>query len=171
MNLPDEILSAILGALLGAFITYRFALKLANKQFAQLKEISKIESRRTAATDFIKALAPELAALRSGTDIIGNTADFLRAAYKERHSQAVEIFMHYLPEAHRTSFGQDWLRHCYGTETSGKPISPDDEELNMPHDNLLYLHFSDCWPDKDEPDSRIRACLSMERLLSYARDI
>jgi hypothetical protein len=170
MNLPNEIWSAILGALLGAWITYRFALKLADKQFEQLKEISKLEARRSAARDFVDAFAPELAALRSGADMVGDAMDLLRAAYNERHSRAVEVFMHYLPEAQRASFRKDWLRHCYGTGTNGEPNSPEDEEFGMPHDSLLYLHFSDEWREKDGPGSRSRARLSMERLLAYASD-
>jgi membrane protein DedA with SNARE-associated domain len=44
MNLPNEIWAAVLGALLGAWITYRFALRLAEKQFEHLRQISKLEA-------------------------------------------------------------------------------------------------------------------------------
>jgi hypothetical protein len=103
--------------------------------------------------------------------MVEDARDLLRIAYKERHARAVEVFMHYLPEDRRPAFKDDWLRHCYGSKESGEPISPHDEGgLYMGHDELLFLHFSNEWPEENGPNSRTRAVQSMERLLFYASD-
>ena len=170
MSLPNEIWAAVLGALLGAWITYRFALKLAEKQFDHLRELSRLEAWRSAARDLIDAFSPELFTLRSGTQIVGDAMDLLRVAYKERHAKAVTVFAHYLSPERREAFQRDWLRHCYGNTEDGEPNSPENEDdLCMSHDDLLYLHFSDEWREKDGPGSRTRAVQSMEHLLTYAR--
>jgi hypothetical protein len=168
--MPNEIWAAIVGALVGAWITYRFALTLAEKQFGHLRELSKIEARRSAARDFFEAFAPELAILRSGASTMLDVTDLLRDAFNSRHSRAVEIFGRHLPSTERAAFFDDWLRHCYGCTETGEPMSPNDADLGMPHDTLLYLHFSEHFPGAGSQGSRLRALLSLERLTAYAAD-
>lgn len=171
MSLPNEIWAAVLGALLGAWITYRFAIKLADRNFEHLREISKLEAWRSSARDLVDAFSPELSILRSKEETVGDAMDLLREAYRDRHSKAVTVFAHYLTPERREAFQQDWLRHCYGSTSTGEPNAPDNEDdLCMSHDDLLYLHFSSEWHEKDGLGSRVRAIQSIEKLLSHAKD-
>lgn len=58
MSIPTEITSALLGALVGAFITYRFALHLVERQHNLSKQLADREARRLAAARFRGAFAP-----------------------------------------------------------------------------------------------------------------
>jgi hypothetical protein len=167
--LSPEIWAALLGALLGAWITYRFAAKLADKQFEHLREISRLDAWHTSARDFIEAFAPELAVLKSAEEMSGDAMDLLRPAYKERHAKAAMIFSQYLSASKRINFQMEWLSYCYGHMDSGEPNSPDDEE-SLPHNDLLFLHFSREWYEMDSPGPRVQAVQSIERLLAYALD-
>lgn len=168
MTLPNEIWSALLGALLGAWITYRFALVLARKGFEQLCEVSRIDAWRASGREFVRALSPELSTLKTGAELRGDVMDFLREA-SERHAEAATVFEHHLSGKDREAFSRDWLRFRYGSKDNGDPESPEGEE-SLRHDELLYLHFSNEWPASGLPSARNRAIAGIERLLSYARD-
>lgn len=58
MSIPKEITAALLGALVGAFITYRFALHLVERQHNLSKQLADREARRLAAARFRGAFAP-----------------------------------------------------------------------------------------------------------------
>jgi hypothetical protein len=156
----------MLGALVGALVTYWLAMKIADKQFAHLREISKIDAWHSAAREFISALAPDVATLER--DCEGDLMDFLRAAHG-RHSASVAVFEWYLSPPRRESFRAAWQAHCYGTCEDGTPDSP--ERAEMDHDDLLYLHYSREANLADIGTPRAIALQRMHQLIACAREV
>jgi hypothetical protein len=58
--MPDEVYIAVISALIGAWVTYRFALKLVDAQATVTKEQSFIEAKRLAAANLHAAFHPVL---------------------------------------------------------------------------------------------------------------
>lgn len=87
----------VLGALIGALVTYWLALQLAQKT-----------ARREAGRALREAFEPELAALdpEAGQDTI-NIEDLLKAAWP-RHRAAVSELMFHLPSHHRIGLEKAW---------------------------------------------------------------
>ena len=61
--MPNEMYAALVGALVGALVTHWLAMKTADKEFANLREISKIDAWHAAAHEFIAAFAPDVTKL------------------------------------------------------------------------------------------------------------
>lgn len=77
--MPTEIYAAILGALMGAWITYRFASGLTEKQFNNTRVLADREAARVSAAKFRAAFAPALAEIYlarhhspHGTPVVGD---------------------------------------------------------------------------------------------------
>ena len=158
----------IAGTLIGVLGAYRLSLKLANQQFQQLREISKLDAWHVAAHEFISAFSDDLAALEAPLRSSFDYRALFCAAYEAKHSQAVVAFEHFLPEATRFSFRNDWKRHCYGVSSTGEVLSPDDEDLAMDHYNLLFLHYSHEANRVDHDLPRRLGVNAIRKLLSYA---
>jgi hypothetical protein len=137
--IPTEAISALLGALAGGFITYRFSLALSEKQFEQLREISKLDARYAASARFREAFANELVALES--DDLGHydVTDFLKAAYV-KHAKAVVEFQLAINQSEREKLQNDWDRFRYGENEDGRVCTPEISE-GLDHNDLLYLCY------------------------------
>ena len=93
--MPIAIYSALLGALVGAFITYRFALKLVEAQFRNSCALADRQELRIVSAKFRVAFAPAIAQIylarhhgTHDTPIVGN---ILKDALVS-HASAVEEF-------------------------------------------------------------------------------
>lgn len=90
----------VVGALLGSFVTYRFALHL-----------SSVNARRDAGRRLREAFAPELASLHPVTgakDI--DVERFLQASWPKHHAAVSELAFH-LPQEQRAVFEQAWREY------------------------------------------------------------
>lgn len=114
MGLPTEITAALLGALVGALITYRFALALVTRQHELSSELADREARRLACAKFRAALAPTMAFLyiahKHGThdrpDVDVHVKETLG-----RVGAAVEEFRPFVRAAGAESFQQAWEQY------------------------------------------------------------
>ena len=168
--MPNEAWSAILGAAVGALITYRFAVTLADRQFQHLRAISKLDAWHAAAQEFITAFAGDLLALETGADLQGDLMDFFRSAHRARHAQAVAVFRQHLSGSRQTAFNEEWQRHCYGQRPDGTPKSTDDEDIKgITHEELLFVHYSAPSIYHTTQSARKFAIERIINLLSYAR--
>jgi hypothetical protein len=109
--MPTEITAAILGALVGAFITYRFALALVTRQHEMSKELADREARRAAVARFRAAFAPTQAfvyiAQKHGTHDRPDLDRHLKDSLFSQGS-AVEEFRPYIPADARARYQQAW---------------------------------------------------------------
>ena len=158
----------IAGTLVGVLGAYRLSIKLADRQFSHLREISRLEAWRAAAKEFRQAFANDLAVLDSDAAIDGDLKDFLMSAYVARHFHAVALFKHFIPEALRAGLDTEWKRHCYGENSDGSIQSPDDEGLE--HEKLLFLHYSVYSGPHRTAEARQCAVNRITKLLTYASE-
>lgn len=109
--MPNEITAAILGALVGAFITYRFALALVTRQHELSKELADREARRAAVARFRAAFAPTQAFVyisqKHGTHDKPDLDAHLKEALLSQGS-AVEEFRPYVPSDALPGYQQAW---------------------------------------------------------------
>ena len=168
ISLPNEIYAAVLGALLGAWLTYYFARRLAADQLKNMLVLAKAEAARSAGIRFRHAFAKELSALESGLSLSVDLKDYLRAAYDARHAEAVANFEPFVSKERLAGFRGDWLRYCYGEHESGKPITPEDAGLDA--DEFLFNVYADIGAHLYPVFPRTRAIAQMRKLLSYAEE-
>ena len=166
--ITNEVIAAILGAFAGAWLTYLGAVKMADRQFIHLRDISKIDAWRISARDFINAFASDLAAIESGANLKAELPEFLRLAYEARHSNAVATFEYMISSAKREDFKTKWKHHCYGPDSSGAPMSP--EDVGIEHDKLLFLHYSEHYDTSGPGASRKLASQRIRSLLAFAQE-
>lgn len=111
MGFPTEITAAILGALVGAFITYRFALQLVRRQHELEKDLADREARRLAAGRFRAAFAPTQAfiyiAQKHGTHDRPDVDAHVKGALLGQGA-AVEEFRPFVNLEDRPKFQQAW---------------------------------------------------------------
>lgn len=138
---PTEGISALLGALVGGFITYCFSLSLAEKQFQQLRQISKLDAKYAAAARFREAFAEELVALECDDLAYSDITDFLRKAYS-KHARAVVEFQALLGQEERRALQCDWNYFRFGENDDGSICFPDDG-AGIEHSQLLHLCYGD----------------------------
>ncbi|MDO8206445.1 MAG: hypothetical protein Q7T38_01340 [Gallionella sp.] len=145
--MPIEVISALVGALLGAWATYRLALHLGREQAIHARALSDYEALRVAKGKLRAAFAPEIAELR----VLGNyrnqlprpntangnvVCDLLSKAYP-RHATAVEEFRAYVPPESSSAYQQAW-EDCYqngfedydGYDKKGTPFTLFEERVN-----------------------------------------
>ena len=98
----ENILAALLGALVGAFITYRFALHLTQKQFVYSQILADKEAARIACAKFRSAFAPALAQIfltrNHGTHDVTCIGTFLKSSLLA-HASAVEEFRPFVSDS------------------------------------------------------------------------
>lgn len=105
----------IIGALIGALIVYRNALKL-----HRIVEFNK------AATAFRNAFHCELVYLKYNARLpecertYTNLKEFLKAGYIFRHLKAFDIFRDYLPTKERIAIDKAWEEYCDFEQYSNK---------------------------------------------------
>jgi hypothetical protein len=132
----ENILAALLGALFGAFITYRFALHLTQKQFVNAQVLADKEAVRIASANFRSAFAPALAqiylARNHGNHDAPCVGTFLKAALLAQAS-AVELFRPFVSNS--AAYQEAW--EAYRNEASKANEFIDSEGWHT--DNELYL--------------------------------
>jgi hypothetical protein len=90
----------VVGAVLGSFITYRFALHL-----------SSVNARRDAGRRLREAFAPELASLHPITGAKNIDMErFLQESWPKHHAAVSEVAFH-LPQEQRAAFDKAWREY------------------------------------------------------------
>lgn len=111
MSIPTEITAALLGALVGAFITYRFALHLVERQHNLSKQLADREARRLAAARFRGAFAPTQAfiyiAQKHGTHDRPDVDAHVKGSLLNQGA-AVEEFRPFVKAADLAGYQQAW---------------------------------------------------------------
>jgi hypothetical protein len=105
-----EAIFLVLGTFVGAWITFCFALRLAN-----------ITARRFAGVKLREAFAPEIAKFSQPLNIILST-DILEAAF-EKHHIAVNEFRFYLTDREHEAFDKAWQDY-YCAPNGQRDFSP-----------------------------------------------
>lgn len=164
--MPNEVWAAILGAIVGAWITYRFAVTLTDRQFQHLQVISKLDAQHMAAREFMSAFAAEIAALESGAEGTGDVMDYLRMAFPVQ-SKAVALFEQFVPDHKLQGFRTEWKNHCYGENGVDWPAG--ESETGLGHENALYLHYSTAMNPANRASASVRATQRIKALLTYAK--
>jgi hypothetical protein len=161
MNLlPTEVWSALLGAAVGALITYRFALVLAKKQFEYMKAVSRLDGRHAAARVFVDAFAEELAALEDeSTDLRMMVDDYLRDAYHGKHKKAIVSFRHFLDARERHHFDKAVLEYHSGEATENM------ESTGFSKREAMFIEYIG---HPYEGDPRRKAAERMHAILKFA---
>ena len=145
--IPIEIISAILGALLGCWATYRLSIDIANRQASHVREMANAEALRAARAKLRAAFAPTFGELRVMGDywyhkprpciteenIVGN---LLYKAYPI-HAAAIEEFRFYVSSADAAAYQEAWENYYKkgfedydGYERDAKPFSLFEERVN-----------------------------------------
>ena len=117
----------LVGALLGAWITYLFALKLAQKNHENALTLIRQKELKESATVFRSAFLPEITFLKHNANIgdirdAGSIGNLLKSGYL-RHLTAFEIFQCHLSGADREALARLWDEYCY-------PDSPTPQDPN-----------------------------------------
>src|ERR1035437_2360714 len=110
--MPNEIYAAILGALAGAWLTYRFALGITEKQFVNSRILADREALRFSAAKFRAAFAPALAeiylARHHGTHDTPIVGDILKKSLLT-HASAIEEFRPFVSNG--TTYQEAWEQY------------------------------------------------------------
>ena len=135
----------IIGALMGAWITYRFALSL-----------SQVAAEREAIIKFRAAFKEELLALDTAlTKNYIDTCDLLQAAFG-KHRLAVFDFRPFLEGKRRDKFDQAW-RNYYGYD--------DDQSVKL---EFLLKYSGKGYGREESVKRRSAAITNIEKLLEFA---
>ena len=161
----------IAGTLIGTVTTYWLSMKLAKQQFSYLREVSRLDALHRSAGDFVDAFAEDVALLESGAALDLELKEYLREAYKARHRKAVSAFERFVPQDSLASFRTEWAKHCYGTDSNGKLMSPHDDDLGLGHDDLLFHHYGNEENLANPSLPRQRCGVALRQVLTYARVI
>lgn len=108
----------IIGAIIGSWCTYKYALKLVNIQTVNADRMTEIQRRNDAGIKFRLAFYDELAILSDWNNDV-NPDDVLLAAF-QKHISAVLEFAHFLSETDRDKFKADWNKHYQNEHISHK---------------------------------------------------
>ena len=124
--------------------------------------------RAAAAIKFRDSFIPELFAAEADTGNRINYMEFLRAAYGERHAQAVIAFEPFIPADELGSFRSDWNRFRYGENADGSTQQPNPEDMD--HDSLYFLEYSIEWDLRRPERPRENTITRIRKLLSHASE-
>lgn len=133
MAFPTEVTAAILGALVGAFITYRFALHLVTRQHALSKELADLAAARFRAA-FASTQAFIYIAQKHGTHDRPAVDEHVKSALLGQGA-AVEEFRPFVGPEHRAEYQQAWEEYRAAVvsdiwsrtgEEWGSNLSPDE---------------------------------------------
>ena len=152
--MPTEIIAALVGALVGAWITYRFTLALVRTQFDDAERLANAQRRHEASAKFRIAFYDELAILCDWNNSI-NPEDILRNAFN-KHFIAILEFANFLCETDRNTFISEWNQH-YQDEHMSHKYYPDFSKYST-----LGVSISRA---KEIRETTIK---NIEHLLSYA---
>lgn len=149
--MPTEIYAAILGALMGAWITYRFALGLTEKQFNNSRTLADREAVRSSVAKFRAAFAPALAEIYLArhhgphdTPVVG---DILKKSLLA-HAYAIEEFR---------PFASDGAAYQEAWEEYRKTVRQD----NWAIDSAEWETDEETW---SVPEGKINAILQFAKI-------
>jgi len=112
--MTNELLAAALGALIGAFVTYRFALHLVRKQHELTLRQAAATERRAACASVRASLAPTLAfiyiARHHGTHDRPDSDTHIKEALLS-HGAAVEVFRSFVTATGSDGYQQAWEQY------------------------------------------------------------
>lgn len=133
--MPNEAWSAILGAVVGSFITYRFGITLADRQFQHLKAVSKLDAWHAAAQNFVAVFSEELATVEGEEELTIPLDDYLRGAYRAKHKAAISTFRHFLEPALSARFDAACYQYHSG-RTTEEMI-----ETGIPKRDAMFMEY------------------------------
>ena len=114
LSIPNELYAALAGALLGAFVTYRLALNLMQRQHALDRAIADREARRKACASIRAAFAPTLAfvyiARHHGTHDRPNVDATVKNALL-LHGAAIEEFRPFVNSRDGAAYQEAWEKY------------------------------------------------------------
>lgn len=154
--MPSELYSAIIGASIGAWITYRLALELVKTQVAESIRLAEIQRRHEAGVKFRLAFYDELAVLSEWNNKDINIPALLEKAFQKHLAAALE-FANFLCIDDRDKFISKWQE--YYQDESGSNNSM------YYHDFLKYSTIGEV----SNKANRELAINRLEHLLSYAK--
>jgi len=149
----------IVGALLGAWTTYRLSIKLSQSAHDNAIDLMQLQEFNKAAAEFRNAFLYELiflkhnACIPEGERTYTALNEFLFAGYVHRHLKAFEVFRNYLSSEERANIDKAWQGYChYDIEGETEP------------DFTMYAE--DIWEGKD---TKKLALERIEEILKFAK--
>lgn len=94
----------IAGTLIGVLGAYRLSIKLADRQFQHLREVSRLDAWHTSANKFAASFSDELAILDGNEELSIRLDEYLLQAYDTKHKSAIATFEHFIPESDLACF-------------------------------------------------------------------
>lgn len=154
--MPVEVVSSLIGAIVGGFITYVFSARLAEGQAVSAKNLAERETLRIAAAKFRQAFQDEISALKyPSSDGITDPHEILKAAF-DKHRAAVFEYSLFLNQSTAKAFNKTWQEYYThsNADTNG-------------HEYLLK--YSPGWYGNHIEICRGHAISNLEKLLSFAK--
>lgn len=102
----------IAGTLIGVLGAYRLSIKLADRQFQHLREVSRLDAWHASAREFVAAFSDELAVLDANEELSIPLDQYLLLAYDTKHKSAIATFEHFLPEGGLAGFKAVCKDYC-----------------------------------------------------------
>jgi hypothetical protein len=145
LNMPTEVTAAILGSLVGAFITYRFALSLVNRQHELSNELADREALRLACGRFRASFAPTQAfiyiAQKHGThdrpDVDAHVKELMAS-----QGAAVEEFRPHVKASDLIGYQQAWKQYRATVASDSGARTAEEWGAELRPDELLEKHLS-----------------------------
>jgi len=110
----------IIGALIGAWATYRLSIKLSQRAYDNAIDLMQRQEFNKAAAEFRNVFLPETTFLKHHANIGGlgssnNLHEILNSGYL-RQLKALEIFKSYLSSKERANIDKVWQEYCRRTD-------------------------------------------------------
>jgi surfactin synthase thioesterase subunit len=145
---PNEIYAALLGALLGALLTYRFAKRLADEQAAHARELldsqaaharalAENESIRHASYQLRAAFAPSLVIIRRAQRNLTTDIDAELVNAIPLLAAAIEQYRFFVPTSKRSAYQQAWDDYQEGAELGS--FEPESNYIGLLHEKLISV--------------------------------
>ena len=160
--LTNEVIAAVLGAAVGSAFTYLGAVKLSDRQFRHLQDISKLDSIHAAGRTFIASFSEELAVLKSKLDIPMELDAFLRNGYNTKHKTAICTFEQFVPKSSLPAF----RAACEQYHSDERTQEIADSGIKL--EEAMFIGYSSVYKD-EVPPPRALAIERIEALLKFAK--
>jgi len=157
----------IAGTLIGVLCTYWLSIRLADRQFKHLREISKLDAWHVAAGKFSAAFSEELAVLESGDELSVELDTYLFNAYEAKHKVATAAFEHFLSEVDRKRFSAACHQYHSGQKVDGEPL--DMFEMGATYKQALFVEYQSGISWHHPVSRRVLAVNRIRELLAFAR--
>ena len=125
----------IAGTLIGVLGSYHLSIKLADRQFKHLREISRLDAWHAAVREFVAAFSEELATLEGNEELPIRYDEYLRRAYDAKHKVAIATFEHFVPESKRAGF----KAACQQYHSS--KVTQDMIETGIPPSEAMFMEY------------------------------